>query len=235
MSSPARIDPTDLQALPIFPLPGTVLLPHTEIALHVFEPRYRRMLDDVMDGPRLLGMATLDHEGDPDRFDRPPVFPIAGVGIVRRSVRLPDGRYNIVLEGAIRADISEELDPSPSVPYRRVIARQLADKPPDDATELDEAVTAVRALCTRVVADMAGGPTNALRRLNEVHDGGALADMVAAAVIHDLGERQRILTELDVMQRLQLAAGAIGELVIRSDEASSEPTPVGWGVGTGKA
>ena len=110
MSSPARIDPTDLQALPIFPLPGTVLLPHTGIALHVFEPRYRRMLDDVMDGPRLLGMATLDHEGDPDRFDRPPVFPIASVGIVQRSVRLPDGRYNIVGDSASIRGVLERIE-----------------------------------------------------------------------------------------------------------------------------
>jgi len=228
-------DPDKLKALPMFPLPGTVLLPHTELALHVFEPRYRVMLDDVMDGHRMIALATLDPEGSPDAFGRPPVFPIAGVGEVRRSVRLPDGRYNLMLEGVIRADISGELDPVSRLPYRRVDATHLVDSLPDDLEEVEEAVTALRALCTRIVADMAGGPSNVLQRLNEVHDPGALADMVAAAVIHDLGERQRILAEVDVVQRLQLAAGEIGEAVIKSDEHEAEPTPIGWGVGVGKA
>ena len=224
-----------LETLPIFPLPGTILLPQTLVSLHVFEPRYRRMMEDITEGHRLLAVAMLDEQGRPDRYGRPPVFPITGVGMLRRSAKLPDGRYNILLEGALRAEISEELEPSPYFPYRRVRARPLEDVLPEDPGELESAVAALRALCARVVSQMAGGDPEIMRRLNEITDPGTLADMVAAAAIQDSLERQKILAEVDVVGRLQLASGALGALILRAQAMDSAPATVGWGIAPAKA
>lgn len=228
--------PEALEALPIFPLPGTILLPQTMVSLHIFEPRYRRMMEDVVDGHRLLAIAMLDENRGPDLFGRPPVFPTAGVGVLRRATRLPDGRYNIMLEGLFRADISEELDPVPFLPFRRVRARPMVDIYPDDAGELENAEAALRSLCARVVLQMAGGDEDIMKRINEIEDPGVLADMVAAAAIQESPERQKLLAEMHVVQRLEIASAALGALVLRASTMDAPDQPAkGWGIAPGKA
>src|SRR5438552_7638331 len=111
-----------LPHLPIFPLPGAVLLPHSLVPLHIFEPRYRKMIRDCADGARVLALANI-----PDEIaaaEEPPrVLPVIGVGVLARVDNLPDGRFNIVLRGVTRARIAEEL-PS-GEPYRLVRAELL--------------------------------------------------------------------------------------------------------------
>lgn len=228
------IPPEALDGLPIFPLPGTLLLPQTIISLHVFEPRYRRMMQDVIDGFRSLAVAMLDENSPPDRFGRPPIFPIAGVGVLRRSARLPDGRYNILVEGVIRADIRDEIDPSSHYPYRRVRAKPLVDRVTAPSSEIDSAANALRALCGRVISTVGGVDGEVIERLNEISDPGTLADMIAAAAVQDIEDRQRILSELDVLKRVELASGALGTLLLKSQQTNSKPPP-GWGPSSGEA
>lgn len=224
-----------LLELPIFPLPGTVLLPRTFMSLHIFEPRYRRMLEDCVDGHRVLAIAMLDETGHPDSWGRPPIHRVAGVGILRRSARLPDGRFNVVLEGVARADISHELEPG--LPYRRARATILPDELPDDASELDSAVASLRSLCARVVAQMASSDAEIMQKLNEVTDAGNLADLIAAAAVQDDLDRQKILSAQNVLDRINIAAGALAALLLRAQDMEQPSTPgsYGWGIGPGKA
>jgi Lon protease-like protein len=85
--------------IPIFPLPSVVLFPHVCLALHIFEPRYRDMVRDVLRGDRLVGMALLKAGWESDYEGRPPIYEIGCAGLVSHSERLDDGRYNIVLHG----------------------------------------------------------------------------------------------------------------------------------------
>jgi len=227
------IDPEALLALPVFPLPGTLLLPQTLVSLHVFEPRYRRMMEHVLEGHRVLAVAMLDEHGAPDAFGRPPMCGVAGVGVVRRSARLPDGRYNILVEGIMRADVSDELPPIASIPYRRVRARALQDHSDESPETLKDAAASLRALCLQVVSELGGSDPEVVERLGEIAEPGVLADMVAAAALQDADDRQKILAEVDVMKRLSIASGALGALMIRAHEARSDPP--GWGIGTGEA
>ena len=111
-----------LAHLPIFPLPGGVLLPHGLVPLHVFEPRYRKMTRDCEEGGRVLALANIPDEVAAE--EKPPrVLPVIGVGVLARVDRLPDGRYNIVLRGTGRARIAEEL--RSGEPYRLVRAELL--------------------------------------------------------------------------------------------------------------
>src|SRR2546426_12088667 len=104
-----------LPALPIFPLPGAVLLPHALVPLHIFEPRYRKMTQDCAAGLRVLALANIPDERA--AAERPPrVLPAIGIGVLARVDRLPDGRFNVVLRGVQRAVIERELPTAE--PYR---------------------------------------------------------------------------------------------------------------------
>jgi uncharacterized protein len=228
-----EIAPEALAALALFPLPGTVLLPGTFMSFHIFEPRYRRMMDDCSDGHRVLAIAMIDEEGTPDRFGRPPIHRVAGVGLLRRSARLPDGRYNIVVEGLARVDVAEELDPDLS--YRRARAHILDDIVPDDKSDLESSLASVRSLAARVVAQMGAADGEIIERLNEVEEPGTLADLIAAAAIKDALDRQKILAEQNVILRLHLAGAALAALLLKGHDGTNETATLGWGIGPGKA
>jgi Lon protease-like protein len=85
--------------VPIFPLPGAILFPRAQLPLHIFEPRYRDMVRDAIDGPGRIGMIQphrLDHD------NRSPLYSVGCVGEIVGVEELGDGRYNIVLHGANR-------------------------------------------------------------------------------------------------------------------------------------
>ncbi|MCK6551540.1 LON peptidase substrate-binding domain-containing protein [Myxococcota bacterium] len=232
---PTFVPPEALAELPIFPLPGSVLLPRTYVSLHIFEPRYRKMIADVIDGHRVLAVAMIDRDRAPDRFGRPAIHPVAGVGVLRRSARLPDGRYNIVLEGVLRAHVADELPPT--LPYRRARAHAMPEVLPADPRALERSIASLRALCTRVVTEVDGADADVVQRLNEVSDPGTLADMIAAAALQDADEKQQILEELDVARRIDLAAAALGALLLTATDSgeSTKNLGGGWGIGPAKA
>ena len=96
-----------MRRLPLFPLEA-VLLPETHLPLHVFEPRYRAMLADALEGERLLGIQTLDPAA-PSRPDgRPALLPLGCAGEIVEHEPLPDGRSNVVLRGVFRYRLASE-------------------------------------------------------------------------------------------------------------------------------
>ncbi|MBI4887634.1 MAG: LON peptidase substrate-binding domain-containing protein [Acidobacteria bacterium] len=94
--------------IPIFPLPNVVLFPNVFLPLHIFEPRYRAMVADALDGDRIIGMVLLQPGHDADYEGRPPVFPIGCAGVVTHAEPLADGRFHIVVRGLERFRISRE-------------------------------------------------------------------------------------------------------------------------------
>jgi len=102
--------PADLaHIVPVFPLPGALLLPRGQMPLNIFEPRYLAMIDDALrDGHRLIGMIQPDmtHSGDPDK---PTLFRIGCVGRITQLAETGDGRYLIQLTGVARFRVEREL------------------------------------------------------------------------------------------------------------------------------
>jgi Lon protease-like protein len=94
--------------IPIFPLPNVVLFPNVFLPLHIFEPRYRTMVSDVLSGDRIIGMVLLQPGYEADYEGRPPVFPIGCAGVITHSEPVGDGRFNIVLRGLERFRILGE-------------------------------------------------------------------------------------------------------------------------------
>lgn len=91
------------KTIPLFPLPATVLFPKTYLPLHIFEPRYREMVEDALnDSPetaRMIGMVLLKENWEKDYYGNPPIHPVGCVGQIMQVHRLNDGRYNLVLYG----------------------------------------------------------------------------------------------------------------------------------------
>lgn len=100
--------------VPVFPLPDVVLFPRQLLPLHIFEPRYREMTRDILDGHRCVAAALLRPGFEPQYFTPcAPIHPIVGVGRIVAAEPLKDGRFNILLRGIARARIVSECHQRP--------------------------------------------------------------------------------------------------------------------------
>jgi Lon protease-like protein len=208
-----RIVLASLDALPIFPLPSAVLIPGGHLPLHVFEPRFRAMIDDVLARDRVLGVALLEPGWEEDYQGRPPVAPVLGAGFVQADERLPDGRHNILVHGVVRVRVLAELPPTE--PFRRIRAEPLADVSDPGDLRIDAAARTLRQLVLDLAAALPDGAALPLADacLRE-RDPGHLADLVGAAVLVDHRERQEFLEELDVVRRLDRVAEAVAQALL---------------------
>jgi uncharacterized protein len=116
--------------IPIFPLPNVVHFPLAPLPLHIFEPRYRKMVKDAMEGARTIGMTLLKPGWEDDYEGRPPVYEHGCAGVIDRCEPTPQGRYNILLRGVVRFRILEE---HAGEPYRLATVEPIPDLPGEPA------------------------------------------------------------------------------------------------------
>lgn len=202
-----RIERTT-QALKVFPLPSAVLFPHAALPLHIFEPRYRALVRDALAGDKVMALAQLESGWEGQYGERPPMLPMMCAGLIIWHEELPDGRYNILLQGVTRARLLSEL---PSEKLYREARVQLLPDPSYQGPEEERLRQAVFELAGRVPASFAENLLPVVARTQ----GGALADVVAAAVIPEPERRQELLCELDVRTRLKAVLDDVGELIAR--------------------
>ena len=209
-----------LPHLPIFPLPGAVLLPHSLVPLHIFEPRYRKMTRDCEEGHKAMALANIPD--DEAAGENPPrVLPVLGAGVLARVDRLPDGRFNIVLRGVGRVRIVEEL--RSGEPYRLVRAEPLVPSLPlsPRAALLADGL---KRLVLALSAAQRGPEMQALVQLAaRAQDPGDLADVVAGAVIHAPRERQAVLETVEIVPRLELVTQAAAAALAQTASNASAP------------
>ena len=97
------------EIIPVFPLPGALLLPRGQMPLNIFEPRYLAMIDDALrDGHRLIGMIQPD-VAHSQKEAQPALFRIGCVGRITQLAESGDGRYILELTGVSRFKVVEEL------------------------------------------------------------------------------------------------------------------------------
>src|SRR5271166_1167351 len=92
----------------LFPLPNLVLFPHVVQPLHIFEPRYRQLMSDALADDRLIAMALLQPGWESDYEERPAIYPGVCIGQIYKEEKLSDGRFNLLLHGAARAQVLNE-------------------------------------------------------------------------------------------------------------------------------
>ena len=196
----------------LFPLPNLVLFPHVLQPLHIFEPRYRELLEEAMADDRLIAMGLLMPGWEADYEGRPPILPMACLGRVASCQQLPDGRYNVLLAGLKRASIFKELPASKSFRVARVRLKE--DRYPIEGAA---ARPALQRHLLQVFAEKL--PRSAEMREQFDHllatqiSLGTLTDILAYSIDLAVGAKQRLLSELDVDRR----AATLVEHLERSD------------------
>ena len=136
------------EIIPLFPLPNVVLFPDVELPLHVFEARYREMVDAALASDRVIGMTLLRGDWRRHYLGSPEIFPLGCAGRIERFEMLPDGRSNLVLQGLAAFDVREEI---PGRSFRQARVGWRPNVPVKDACELEEASARLRAGVTRLL------------------------------------------------------------------------------------
>ena len=202
---------------PLFPLDGVVLLPHAMVRLFIFEPRYRQMLESVLDNAGQIAMAVYDEDGWSPNADQPPLRDAVCIGQVVQHERMPDGNYRVWMQGVCRARIVDEDGPDEDRLYRRAMLQPLEIQRDADPTLVDAR--------DELVGLLEEGPCHELPSVRalleqleqEDADFGAIApqvlfEIVGLSVVGALDRRgllYRLLAEGDPIER---ARAVLGEL-----------------------
>jgi len=183
----------------MFPLPGVFLFPHQVLPLHVFEERYRQLVDDLLDASGRFVIATILSDEQQPAEDAPRVLPIAGFGEIVRHEKLPDGRYLIWVLGLARVHL-REVDSDKL--YRQVECQPFVESRP--TTEEAEALTQElhAAARQRIQGHLPLPPATAPE---------LLADLLAQTLGAPQETLERIFTEPSVAERARLVLRAAND------------------------
>jgi Lon protease-like protein len=193
----------------IFALPNLVMFPHVMQALHIYETRYRAMLEEALEGDRLIALAVLAPGWEKNYEGRPTLRSTACLCRVATHQRTPEGTYNVLLLGVRRLRLVRELPPKKL--FRVVESELLDDEMPDDespeaAVELQQQLLAAFKRAMPKIPD-------AYEQLDQLLGSqitlGMLADIVAYTIDLDLEWKMRLLAECNVFRRTRLLLEAI--------------------------
>jgi uncharacterized protein len=208
--------------IPVFPLPGALLLPRGQMPLNIFEPRYLAMTDDAMRSEhRLIGMIQPDptHPG-PDQ-NKPRLFQVGCVGRITQLAESGDGRYLIQLTGIARFRVEEELAVTTlyrqcRVTFEPFAADFIARKGED---EVDRKAL-LRALTSFLKANNLKADWEGIENApNE-----ALVNALAMMSPYDTAEKQAMLEAPDLKTRAEILV-AVTEIELARSKTSGE-TPL---------
>lgn len=208
--------------IPVFPLPGALLLPRGQMPLNIFEPRYLAMIDDALkSGQRLIGMIQPDpaHPG-PDK-DKPNLFRVGCVGKITQFAESGDGRYLIQLTGISRFRVEAELAVATlyrrcKVTFRPFIDDFTARKGEDDV----DRKTLLRTLSEFLKANNLKADWQGIENApNE-----ALVNALAMMSPYDTAEKQALLEAPDLKTRAEILI-AVTEIELAKSKTPGE-TPL---------
>ena len=189
------------EEVPVMTLPNVAFFPQALMPLHIFEPRYRQMLRDVLATNRLFAVAGLDlHQAGESDHPEPP-HRIASVGIVRACQKNDNGTSNLLLQGLCRVEIAAIVQ---DAPYRRIRVRALLSQPgaaPDENELLRRDLSRLLRLKLKLAAISGDEMTSFLKT---VDDPEAFVDIAAFSLCENLAVKQKLLETLSVHRRLQL-------------------------------
>jgi Lon protease-like protein len=207
------------EIIPVFPLPGALLLPRGQMPLNIFEPRYLAMVDDCLrDGHRLIGMIQPDPtRGGP--ADKPPLYKIGCVGRITQLSESGDGRYLLELTGVARFRIEAELHVATAYRQCRVTFAPFADdfvaRKGEDAVDREAVLTALRDFLE--ANDLKADWEGIEKAPNE-----ALVNALAMMSPYGPAEKQAMLEAPDLKNRAEILV-AITEIDLAKKNTEGEP------------
>lgn len=224
---PLAFDPEQFHGMArVFPLPNLVMFPHVMQAIHVFEPRYRALLEEALATDRLVTLATLlpaaEERGEGDAPARPAVAPMACLCRVATHQRTPQGTYNVLLLGVRRLKLGRELPPMR--PFRVFEGEIVADVEP---TLPDAAVATLQTDLLAAFRRTLPQIPDAQEQLEQLAGAkvslGMLSDIVAYSLDIDPAWKLRMLGEADVLRRTRMLVKALGARAARGTRPFPPP------------
>jgi Lon protease-like protein len=215
--------PADLpHTIPVFPLPGALLLPRGQMPLNIFEPRYLAMIDDAMaDRHRLIGMIQPDtaHPGPQEKpnQDRPSLYKIGCVGRITQLAETGDGRYLLELTGIARFRIEEELKVSTLYRQCRVDYSFAGDFEARKGEDDVDREALLRALSSFLKANKLNADWDGIEKApNE-----ALVNALAMMSPYGAAEKQAMLEAPDLKTRAEILV-ALTEIELAKTQTEGE-------------
>jgi len=194
------------ETVPVMTLPETVFFPQALLPLHIFEPRYRQMLRDVLARDRLFAVARLDPAAAAKPGAVEPANPIACVGIIRACQKAESDTSNLLLQGICRVEIQHVVRENP---YRIIAVRPLTTPAGGSHAQLEvERLEVMRLLSLRRRLGTPA-PKGMTQFLESIEDIDTFADIAAFNLCENGALKQKLLEELDTRRRLQLFAAQL--------------------------
>src|SRR5438874_9681487 len=193
--------PGDLpEVIPVFPLPGALLLPRGQMPLNIFEPRYLAMVDDALrSGRRLIGMIQPD-PAHPGPEDHPSLYRVGCVGRITQLAESGDGRYLIQLTGIVRFRLEQELPVSTLYRQCRATYRPFGD---DFIARKGEEKVDRKALLRALTAFLKANDLKADWEGIQNAPNEALVNALAMMSPYDVAEKQALLEAPDLKTRAE--------------------------------
>lgn len=183
--------------IPLFPLASVVFFPNTLLPLHIFEQRYRQMMNDVMDSERIIGMILLKPGWEKSYAGNPEVYGVACMGKIVNLEPLEDGRFNTVLFGLKRVKVLEIVKEHP---YRAARVEILEDKHGASESVYGERIRQLIVTWNEILGkEQESHKINVDTELPLEN----LTDAVASSVISNVFEKQLLLEETNVQRRAE--------------------------------
>jgi Lon protease-like protein len=212
--------------IPLFPLENVVLLPEGTVPLHIFEPRYRQMMEDALAGDRRIGMIAVRPEHAHEMAGDPLLYAVGCAGFVTEHQRLADGRFHLLLRATHRFRVARELPRDGARLYRLAEIEPLDESPGDPDSALrarDRVVELLDQLAERLLGAERGADALQLRALGLAQ----FAAGVAQAVALPTREKQALLEADTIQARLERLAGALDfHLALLGRTLADEPETV---------
>ena len=213
-----------MQALPLFPL-GTVLVPGLVLPLNVFEPRYRRLVADLLEGPeerRVFGVVAIKEGHEVGEHGARALYPVGCTAVVRKVTENADGGYELVTSGAVRFRL-HGLDDDAGTPYLTGLVSSL-DEPDGDGADVTGLARRV-GLRFAAYRETLGAEQTGLPSSPRV-----LSYLVTAGMVLDLADRQSLLEQPDTVSRLRAALYLLGRERVLLSELRAIPSPRSLGL-----
>ena len=183
--------------IPILPIRNIVVFPGTVMPLNIGRPKSKALLDEVMPGSKLVGVITQRNaeSEDPGGED---LYPVGCLATILKLFRLPDGNQSIIVHGLTRFRLTATEQREPFLTGRiEVLDETVAGGP-----SMDALVASVRQQANRVIELSPNTPDEAAQVLASITQPSALADFLAANLQTDVAEKQTLLEDLNVENRL---------------------------------
>jgi hypothetical protein len=219
VASPYRRAADLPQVIPVFPLDGVLLLPHGQLPLRIFEPRYLNMVDDAMAAERMIGMIQTRPGGDPTR---PLLAAVGCLGRITSFAETSDDQYLITLTGVCR--FAARAEQPARTPYRQLRADyapfEIDLRPPADDEGFDR-LRLLRSLKAFLERRALGVDWDAAKSAPSE----ALINSLAMALPFDASEKQALLEAGTVADRREALISLL-EIDTAGRSGEDEPPPL---------